>query len=64
MSLDELKEQYSTSVETTSDVFHELCAMVEALEVYQYFDFSINNYLILLPSLRSYNKQSTLYFFN
>ena len=47
MSLDELKEQYSTSVETTSEVFHELCAMVEALEVYQYFDFSINNYLIL-----------------
>lgn len=32
MSLDELKEKHSISVETTSEAFHELCAMVEALE--------------------------------
>ena len=33
MSLDELKDKHAGSVETASEAFHELCAMVEALEV-------------------------------
>ena len=33
MSLDELKEKHAGSVETASEAFHELCAMVEAIEV-------------------------------
>ena len=32
MSLDELKDKHAGSVETASEAFHELCAMVEALE--------------------------------
>ena len=42
MSVDELKEKHASGMETASEAFHELCAMVEALEVnsvYFYRDY-------------------------
>ena len=43
MSLDELKDKHAGSVETASEAFHELCAMVEALEV-SIFMIYVTNY--------------------
>ena len=44
MSLDELKDKHAGSVETASEAFHELCAMVEALEVSIFKLYVANNY--------------------
>ena len=44
MSLDELKDKHAGSVETASEAFHELCAMVEALEVSKFMLYLVNNY--------------------
>ena len=52
MSLDEIREKHAAGNETAAEAFHELCSMVEAIEVTLFIFVEIFEYIKFLHSCR------------